>query len=56
MNICTNLTYCGPTLVAAMMKEFGKAAVRISKIKSELAEYLVNETMMGTAQMLRMDK
>lgn len=52
LDICTNLTSCGPALVAAMMKEFGEAAVRISTIKPELAEYLVKETMMGTARIL----
>ena len=50
--VCTNLTSCGPALIAAMMKEFGDAAVRTGAIRPGLAEYLIRETMMGTARLL----
>jgi pyrroline-5-carboxylate reductase len=50
--VCINLTSCGPALIAAMMKEFSASAVRCGNITPELAEYLVAETLMGTAQLL----
>jgi competence protein ComER len=52
LEVCTNLTSCGPALIAAMMKEFAKGSVRTGTIPSELAEYLVRETMAGTAGLL----
>ena len=48
----TNLTSCGPALIVAMMWEFAGAAVRTGTIPPELAEYLVKETMVGTAWIL----
>ncbi len=50
--VCTNLTSCGPALIAAMMKEFAHAAVRTGAIQPGLAEYLLRETMEGTARIL----
>ena len=52
LETCTNLTSCGPALISAMMKEFVDAAVRTGAIKPSLAEYLVKETMIGTAALL----
>jgi len=52
LEVCTNLTSCGPALIAAMMKELGSAAVRTGAIQPELAEYLLRETMDGTARIL----
>nr|WP_280897450.1 pyrroline-5-carboxylate reductase [Methanolinea mesophila] len=48
----TDLTSCGPALMVAMMREFGGAAVRTGTIPPDLAEYLVKETMIGTALIL----
>jgi len=50
--VCTNLTSCGPALIAAMMKELGSAAVRTGTIQPELAAYLLRETMDGTTRIL----
>lgn len=54
--VCTNLTSCGPALIAAMMKVFADAAVRTGTIPPEQAEYLVRETMIGTARILACGK
>jgi pyrroline-5-carboxylate reductase len=51
-DLYTNLTSCGPALIVAMMREFAAAAVRTGTIPPELAEYLVKETMIGTAWIL----
>ena len=51
-DLYTNLTSCGPALIVAMMREFARAAVRTGTIPPELAEYLVTETMAGTARIL----
>ena len=51
-DLYTNLTSCGPALIVAMMREFAGAAVRTGTIPPELAEYLVKETMVGTACIL----
>jgi pyrroline-5-carboxylate reductase len=48
----TNLTSCGPALIVAMMREFARAAVRTGTIPPERAEFLVKETMAGTARIL----
>ena len=52
LEVCTNLTSCGPALISAMMKELVDAAVRTGTIKPSLAEYLVKETMIGLAALL----
>jgi competence protein ComER len=51
-DLYTNLTSCGPALIVAMMREFAGAAVRTGTIPPALAEYLVKETMVGTARIL----
>jgi competence protein ComER len=51
-DLYTNLTSCGPALIVAMMREFAGAAVRTGSIPPGLAEYLVKETMVGTAWIL----
>jgi pyrroline-5-carboxylate reductase len=51
-DLYTNLTSCGPALIVAMMREFARGASRTGTIPPELAEYLVKETMIGTARIL----
>jgi pyrroline-5-carboxylate reductase len=51
-----DLTSCGPALIVAMMREFAGAAVRAGTIRPELSEYLVKETMIGTARILSGEK
>jgi pyrroline-5-carboxylate reductase len=51
-DLYTNLTSCGPALIVAMMREFAGAAARTGTIPPGLAEYLVKETMAGTARIL----
>lgn len=51
-DLYTNLTSCGPALIVAMMREFAGAAARTGTIPPGLAEYLVKETMVGTARIL----
>jgi pyrroline-5-carboxylate reductase len=51
-DLYTNLTSCGPALIVAMMREFAGGASRTGTIPPELAEYLVKETMIGTARIL----
>jgi pyrroline-5-carboxylate reductase len=52
LETCTNLTSCGPALISSMMKEFVDAAVRTGTIKPPLAEYLIKETLIGSAALL----
>jgi competence protein ComER len=51
-DLYTDLTSCAPGLIAAMMREFAAAAVRTGTIRPDLAEYLVRETLVGTARIL----
>jgi pyrroline-5-carboxylate reductase len=51
-DLYTNLTSCGPALIVAMMREFAKSAARTGTIPPGVAEYLVKETMAGTARIL----
>ena len=51
-DLYTNLTSCGPALIVAMMREFAGGASRTGTIPPKLAEYLVKETMIGTARIL----
>jgi len=51
-DLYTNLTSCGPALIVAMMREFAGGASRTGTIPPGLAEYLVKETMVGTARIL----
>lgn len=55
-DLCTDLTSCGPALIVAMMQEFAASAVRTGTVRPELAEYLVKETMIGTARILAGDQ
>lgn len=55
-DLYTNLTSCGPALIVAMMREFAGAAVRTGTVRTEIAEYLVKETMIGTARILAVDQ
>jgi pyrroline-5-carboxylate reductase len=50
--IYTDLTSCGPALIAAMMEEFAAAAVRKEGVPREMTEYLVRETLAGTAKVI----
>lgn len=49
-DLYTNLTSCGPALIVAMIREFARAAARTGTIPPGLVEYLVKETMIGTAR------
>jgi pyrroline-5-carboxylate reductase len=51
-DLYTDLTSCGPALIVAMVREFAGAAVRTGTIPPGIAEYLVKETMIGTARIL----
>ena len=51
-DLYTDLTSCAPGLIAAMMREFAAAAVRTGTIRPDIAEYLVRETLIGTARIL----
>ncbi|MFA4860826.1 pyrroline-5-carboxylate reductase family protein [Methanoregula sp.] len=47
-----DLTSCAPALFAAMMQEFASAAVRREGVPLALAEFLVRQTLIGTARLL----
>jgi pyrroline-5-carboxylate reductase/competence protein ComER len=51
-DLYTDLTSCGPALIVSMVQEFAGAAVRTGAIPPEIAEYLVRETLIGTAWIL----
>lgn len=51
-DLYTDLTSCGPALIVAMMREFASAASRTGTIPPGLAEFLVKETMAGTARIM----
>jgi pyrroline-5-carboxylate reductase len=50
-----DLTSCGPALISAMMQEFASSAVRKEGINPDLAAYLVQQTLIGTAWLLDRD-
>jgi competence protein ComER len=52
LDLYADLTSCTPAFIAAMMKEFARATVRTGTIEPVLAEYLVRETIIGTARIL----
>ena len=52
----TDLTSCGPALIAALVEEFAHAAVRNGAVRPEMAEFLAMETMIGTAKILAAEK
>jgi competence protein ComER len=56
LDTCTDLTSCGPAFIAVMMREFAAGAVRTGTVKPALAEYLVRETLAGTAKILKDEK
>jgi pyrroline-5-carboxylate reductase len=51
-DLFTDLTSCGPALIVSMVQEFAEAAARTGAVQPELAEYLVRETLIGTARIL----
>jgi len=55
LDVYSDLTSCGPALIAAMMKEFASSAARTGLLDQDLAEYLVKETMAGTVRILAGD-
>jgi pyrroline-5-carboxylate reductase len=52
----TDLTSCGPALIASLVQEFAQAAVRTGAVRPEMAEFLAKETMIGTAKILDVEK
>jgi pyrroline-5-carboxylate reductase len=52
----TDLTSCGPALIASLVQEFAQAAVRTGAVRPEMAEFLAKETMIGTAKILDAEK
>ncbi|WP_321505775.1 pyrroline-5-carboxylate reductase [uncultured Methanoregula sp.] len=50
-----DLTSCAPALFAAMMQEFASAAVRKEGVPPALAEFLVQQTLIGTSWLLDQD-
>lgn len=55
-DLFTDLTSCGPALIVSMVQEYAGAAVRTGAVRPEMAEYLVRETMIGTARILAGDQ
>jgi pyrroline-5-carboxylate reductase len=51
-DLYADLTSCAPAFIAVMMREFAAAAVRTGTIEPALAEFLVRETLAGTARLL----
>ena len=52
-DLYADLTSCAPAYIAAMMRELAGAAVRTGTIEPARAEYLLRETLIGTARILR---
>jgi pyrroline-5-carboxylate reductase len=50
--VATDLTSCGPALIAVLIEEFARAAVRHSTLSPEQARALVVSTLSGTARLL----
>jgi len=50
--VATDLTSCGPALIAVLFEEFARAATRHSTISPEQARALVIPTLSGTARLL----
>jgi pyrroline-5-carboxylate reductase len=55
-DLYTDLTSCGPALIVSMVQEFAGAAVRTGSVRPEVAEFLVRETLIGTARILTGDQ
>jgi len=51
-DVATDLTSCGPALIAVLIEEFARAAVRHSTLSSEQARALAVSTLSGTARLL----
>jgi pyrroline-5-carboxylate reductase len=54
-DLYADLTSCAPAYISAMMRELASAAVRTGTIEPPLAEYLLRETLIGTARILDND-
>jgi pyrroline-5-carboxylate reductase len=52
-DLYADLTSCTPAFIAEMMRELAGAAVRTGTIEPAPAEYLVKETLAGTARILK---
>lgn len=52
IDVATDLTSCGPALIAVMMEEFARAAVRHSTLSPEQARALAISTLSGPARLL----
>jgi competence protein ComER len=52
----TDLTSCGPALIASLVQEFAQAAVRTGAVRPEMAEFLAKATLIGTAKILDAEK
>jgi len=50
--VATDLTSCGPALIAVLFEEFARAATRHSTLSTEQARALVIPTLSGTARLL----
>ena len=50
--VATDLTSCGPALIAVLFEEFARAATRHSTLSSEQARALIIPTLSGTARLL----
>ncbi len=51
-DVATDLTSCGPALIAVLVDEFARAAARYSTLSPEQARALVIPTLSGTARLL----
>lgn len=52
LDVYVDLTSCAPAFIAVMMREFAASAVRTGAIGPDLAAYLVQKTLAGTARVL----
>ncbi len=52
LDVATDLTSCGPALIAVLIEEFARAAVRHSTLSPEQARSLAISTLSGTARLL----
>lgn len=52
LGIATDLTSCGPGLMAAMLAQYARSGARLGGINDREAEEMAVETMLGTALML----
>ncbi|MDP3563757.1 MAG: pyrroline-5-carboxylate reductase dimerization domain-containing protein [Methanoregula sp.] len=52
IDVATDLTSCGPALIAVLIEEFARAAVRHSTLSEEQARALAISTLSGTARLL----